>query len=1275
MKHQDNLANNQENNSNHKQIPDTLTGVNRIALILREGKPIAEALAQIASLLPNVFGSSHEISARISYDTEIFASHGFQESSFMLSDSFPVYDQNTCTVSIYKKPSSRFENASFTAREKELFSSVIYLLKRFYMPQQEPEELDVSMEQLKELAAINRLTRIFKEKKPITETFEQICEVLPRAWQHPRHARAKITFKSRVFYSERFVETGWRLSEEFKTSDNNKGKIEIFYLKELPIVNEGPFSKQEIHLLRHVAKMLTSYLNGMDLNVIEHTAEKHQQESPISAFNSRQLLQRALNNQNYGRDIFHDLMPFKVKEILLIANLYDVFSIESEGRISPHILGSFYEFGMSDVPRITGVSTKEDAMEWLRSKHFDVVVMMMGVDKSFHIEVSKDIRKKFPYMPIYMLLNDSSLTRLEQEGQAEADEINKIYVWNGDPKIFFAMIKSLEDRANIENDTKIGQVQVMLLVEDSPQYYSRYMPVLYSAVMEQTQRLLDKAARSPMEKALRLRARPKILHAANYEDALDIYYKYRDNLLCVISDVRFWREGMLDEKAGFRLVEQVRRQNPYLPIIMQSSDVSNEPYAHKLKTTFIHKHSETLIQDIKDFLTSYLGFGDFIFKNEDGAPLYVATTMSEFEEALKVIPDHSLTYHARWNHFSLWFMARGEIQIARILQAYQLEDFMEPNAIRNFLLDAISRHRSEEAKGKVIPFEEIDRYDNRNIASMYSGSFGGKGRGLAFINNLIYNIDLDRLLPGINVRTPRTFVIGADAFSDFLKKNKLNALYGEDWSDEKIKDVFVNASLPDLLRYEIRILATITDKPLAVRSSGLFEDSLMRPFTGIFATYLIPFSSQDVEERIKQCEDAVKMVYASVFVHSAKDYIRAVNYKIEDEQMAIVIQEVVGHQYEQYFYPHISGVAQSYNYYPVGHSNPEDGFALLAVGLGSYVVGGERTYRFSPRYPNIDIYSVEDQLRTSQNYFYAIDLKKTNVNLTEGEDSALQRLDIEVARKDRTILHSASTYDFNNNMLRPGIDYPGLTVINFANILKYNYIPLANTINTMLTIMKEAMGSPIEIEFAIDLTKDEEGKATFYLLQIKPLLNNNFDCNIDTENLDKQNLLLYADKGMGNGVIDDITDIVIVEPRAFDKTDTLAIASEVDALNKTLIEENRNYVLIGPGRWGTRDRFIGIPVLWSQISNAKVIVETSLEGFPLDGSYGSHFFHNVTAMNIGYYSIDHASQENFINWGMISEQQLIHETKYCKHFRFASPFVIKMDGKKRLGIIENSKDR
>ena len=1268
MKYQNNFLNETENNS--EQYSKMLTGVNRIAVILREGKKNDETFAQIALFLPTIFEMPHEVSVRILYDTFVFESVDFQKSKIYLSEKFPVYDRSECAIFVYKKKLANKPQERFSVQEKNTFSAVVRLIKQFYMPQQEPDEVDMSTEQLKELATINRLSRIFRDKKPLRETLEQICDLLPQAWQHPRHARAKITFGSRVFYSERFVETGRRLSEEFKTSDNRRGMIEIFYLKELPVVDAGPFLNQEIHLLRHVAKMLTSYLNGLDLMEMKDIERKSADEY-LSVFNSRQLLQRSLDNQNYGRDVFHDLMPFKVREILLIANLYDVFSIENEGRgTSSHILGGFYEFNTTDIPRITGVSTKEDAMEWLQTEHFDIVVTMMGVDKHFHIDISREIRKKFPYMPIYMLLNNSGeLSRFEEEGDGKEDAINKVYVWNGDPKIFFAMIKNLEDRANAENDTKLGQVQVMLLVEDSPLYYSRYLPVLYSAVMEQTQLLLDKADSSSMEKALRLRARPKILHATNYEDAMDMYYKYRENLLCVISDVRFWKDGLLDEKAGFRLVEQIRKQNQYLPIIMQSSDGTNKHQAHQLHAAFIHKQSKTLIQDIKDFISSYLGFGDFVFRNKNGEVLHTAATMSEFEEILKNIPDSSLLYHARWNHFSLWFIARGEIQLARIIQPYRLEDFTEPDVMRNFLLDAIARHRNEQAKGKVIAFEDIGRYDTRNIASLYSGSFGGKGRGIAFINNVIYNIDLKRYIPDINIQTPRTFIIGANAFEDFLNENNLMVSYGKEWNDKTLRKTFMQAKLPDILRKRIKDLASIINKPLAVRSSGLFEDSLMSPFSGIFDTYLIPFNHPDIDERAKQCEDAVKMVYASVFARTARDYIRAVNYNMSDEQMAVVIQEAVGNQYGDVYYPHISGVAHSYNYYPVGRCNPEDGFSLLAVGLGSYVIGGERTFRFCPKFPNVEINSLDDQIRTSQNYFYAIDLQKHAVDLAEGENAALQKLDIDQAIQHGTMKHTASTFDYNNGRLMPGIDQQGITVVNFANVLKYNYIPLSKTITTLLGIFKEALGVPVEIEFAVDLNKDKDERASFYLLQIKPLITDVVDCDIDTAELHRDSLLLYADKGMGNGVIDDITDLIVVNPDTFDKTDTLSIAEEVELLNTQMVAENRNYVLIGPGRWGTRDRFIGIPVRWAQINNAKVIIETSLKGFPLDASYGSHFFHNITAANVGYYSVMNSSHESFINWDIIKNQNVIKKTTYCTHYRFPKPLTIKMDGKKRIGVI------
>lgn len=1235
-----------------------------VSNVLKEGITLMEALPKICNILYTDFPQPEKISVKIEFATHTFYSPSFRETNLFLAEEFYIHDEGLCRIMIYCHDNECFEK-SFS-EEKKTFSLIMSLLRSFYITPETNDFVDFGTERLKELSTINRVNRIFREKKPLRETFEQLCEIIPRAWQYPRHARLKIMYGNQPFTSERFSETGWSLRNDFKTNKGERGYIEIFYLKDLPKADVGSFLNEEVHLLRHLSDMLESYLNSIQEVSATSKTEIKQEEQPL--FNTRSLLQRFLNSQNYGRDIFHDLMPFQVREVLLVANLYDAFCIESESPIASHILGDFYQFNLFNVPRITGVSTKEEAMEWLNSKHFDLVILMMSVNQTIQLDISRQIRSKFPYIPICLLLNNNGDIYRFEENVHKLDAIDEVYVWNGDSKIFFAMIKILEDRVNVENDTKLGLVRVVLLVEDSSRYYSRYLPLLYSGIMEQTQRILDEVGDHEMEKVLKLRARPKILHAKTYEDAIEIFYKYHDNLLCVISDVRFWKNGILDDQAGFSFVKQVRNINQDLPIIIQSSDKSNKKKAELLHAAFIDKNSETLLHDIEHFIVTYLGFGDFKFKNKKGEVIEVACNMMEFEDKLKKIPDDILLFHARRNHFSMWFMARGEVQLAKMLQLYNIEDFMTSNEVRKFILDSMVLYRSERHKGNVIKFEDAHLYDDRNIVSLYSGLFGGKGRGIAFINSLIYNIEFERFLPNINIRAPHSFVIGSNAFDKFLHINNLWDTINKVNDDKVLRQRFIAAKLPEDLRQRINKLVVLTDKPLAIRSSGLLEDSQMHPFAGIFETYLIPNNHPDYKIRAQQCEDAVKMVYASVFSKTARYYITSINYKIEEEKMAVVIQEVVGKEFGNYFYPHISGVAQSYNYYPIGHMTPEDGFAQLAVGLGCYIVGGEYGFRYCPKYPNTELYSLDDQMKISQQHFYAVDLSQRVLNMVEGETVGLQRLPIEIAEKHGNLNHIASTFSYENRQLFPGIDHAGIRLINFANIVKYNYIHLSKTIEIVLNLMQESMGCPVEIEFAVNLPENGE-KASFYLLQIKPLIYNKSDYQVDLQKIDSDKILLYADKSLGNGIIDDLTDVIYVDINAFEKTETLHIAHEIECLNRKMIDENRKYVLIGPGRWGSRDRFIGIPVTWHQISNAKVIVETSMDGFPLEASFGSHFFHNVTSMNIGFFSVQHLSNEGFIQWDILNKQKIIKQTKYCKHIRFEKPFTVMMNGKQQIGVV------
>jgi hypothetical protein len=636
---------------------------------------------------------------------------------------------------------------------------------------------------------------------------------------------------------------------------------------------------------------------------------------------------------------------------------------------------------------------------------------------------------------------------------------------------------------------------------------------------------------------------------------------------------------------------------------------------------------------------------------------------------MRKVPVESIVYHARKNHFSLWLMARGEIKIARKIAPYRITDFEEAEQIRTYLLEVITRHREEKNQGKVIEFDEVEAIGSANIVSLSGGSLGGKGRGLSFINTLLFNFDFSAHVPGINIRTPRTTVIGTDEFEMFMERNNFRELIFRNLNYHQIKKLFLGGELSLSLVQRLRRLLSMFTGPIAVRSSGMLEDSQKQPFAGVFETYLLPNNAESDEKRLNELCNAVKLVFASVFSDNARAFTEAVDFKIEEEKMAVVIQEAVGQQYDKVFYPHISGVAQSYNYYSFSHMNPEDGFAVMALGFGKYVVDGEKALRFCPVYPELDNNSAKDQFKNSQTEFYAIDLGKPSLNLLEGETAGLKRMDIYDAEMHGTLRHLASVYHPDNNTIEPGLEAQGPRILNFADILKYKYIPLPRAIEVVLDVVKEAMGAPVEIEFAVDLKKDEQGRTTFYLLQIKPLMGGAQNYSINMDRINQKQIILQSGQSMGNGKVKTISDVIYVDNSRFDKSQTREIAKEIEFLNQKMKLEKRSYVLIGPGRWGTRAPWIGIPVSWMQISNAKMIVETDLDDYPLEASGGSHFFHNVTSMQVGYCSVVKSDKKSFIEWQALTKAREVERTKYCCHVQFAMPLVIRLDGKKRKAII------
>ncbi|MBU1068620.1 pyruvate, phosphate dikinase [Myxococcota bacterium] len=975
------------------------------------------------------------------------------------------------------------------------------------------------------------------------------------------------------------------------------------------------------------------------------------------------------------KDIFHDLMPAKMQEILLVATLYDAFILERDGQLSEQIFGEYYQLNLTSAPRITSAYSREDALRKLDLHTINMVIFMVGLDIDTPLEIAREI-KELHDIPILLLFNNSvALPLCPPADSPEMAPIDRVFVWNGYSRIFLAMTKYVEDYLNVDNDTALGMVQVILLIEDSVRFYSRYLPVLYVEIMRQTQRLISEENLDEMNKLLRMRARPKVLLATNHEQAIALYERYRDNLLAVITDVHFPKEGSSDHEAGLNFVSMLKEDNPDLPVLVQSSEMKNQKTAYDLGASFMHKASESLDSDLKRFFTERLGFGCFVFRSPDGVEIGRVHNLEEFERRFPSIPDESLLYHGSRNHFSAWLMAHGEVLFARILRSARIEDFDTAVELRSFILSIFERVRILNVKGRVVHFDEYVFADANCIARLANGSLGGKGRGTTFINHLVENIDFSGYVEGLDVRIPKTAIIGIDAFEHFLETYQSGRdLYHEEDYDV-IRANFLETPLPEYLVWKLRRFLQLVTGPLAVRSSGLFEDMLLQPFAGIYDTFLIPNNHPDPEIRFRQLEDAIRLVYASIFSPRSKAYFDVINYHVEEERMAIVLQEVVGGVHGNYLYPHISGTAQSHNFYPVAGLAPEDGVANLALGLGTYVVDGEQCFRFSPRHPRMDIVAPEAQAGSSQRHFYALDLGNPAPPIHLGEQSCYARLDIAEAEQHQVLNLLASVYDLENHRLQPGLSRRGPRILNFANILKYDAIPLAKTIEILLEIGEKALGNPVEIEFAVDLDKRRpDGNPTFYLLQLKPLIHRMDEVKLEPEELRREDAVLFTDQSMGNGQDATIRDIVFADPANFDNGHTLEMVQEVEEMNRSLKADGRKAVFIGFGRWGTRDRWLGIPIQFHQISQARVLVEADLPHFHVDSSLGSHFFHNLTSMNIGYFTINIRSEKHFVDWDWLMAQTPVKTTAHFRHVRTAFPLEILMDGRRGLSLIRKPTD-
>ncbi len=979
---------------------------------------------------------------------------------------------------------------------------------------------------------------------------------------------------------------------------------------------------------------------------------------------------------------FHNLMPFKVREILLVSSLYDAFIVEEEGLISELVIEEYRHLLLSSPPRVTHVTSGDEALSKVKTRKYDLVITMSKNIGMNPFDFGKKIKKECPDLPIIILATDTADLHTCQEHVNE-EGINKAFFWYGDTSLFIAIVKYVEDQINVKYDTINGNVQIIIVIEDSIHDYSTLLPVIYSEIVQQTQRSISDDL-NEMQRLLRRRARPKILLANNYEEGIELYKKYKNYILGIISDVNFFRNGKLDPKAGYDLIQYVKKDNPFVPAMLQSTNPKNRETVEEMGVFFINKNSPTLMQDFDQFLLEHLGFGDFVFLlpiNEDKnrvtdkknykrtKEIARASNLKEFEKILKKLPIESIRFHANRNNFSNWLMARGEFKLARKLRPQKVTDFQTLNEMRKYLVAVFNESRRERHLGVMTDLIHQKFEFDSSYTKVGGDSLGGKGRGIAFIRTLLSRYNLHQKYPDIKITVPSTVAISTDEFDRFISDNKLYSFVNnnKDMPDSEIAKHFIKGKLSNDLKQKLTIVLKHFKKPLAIRSSSLLEDSQNYPFAGMYSTYMLPNSNKDINKRLEHLNNAIKLVYASVFYKEAKAYIESTSAKIEEEKMAVIIQELIGSNYDGRFYPTFSGVAQSYNYYPVSYQRREEGIVSVAVGLGYSVVGGEKVLRFSPNHPEIipDFSTPEMIMENTQRELYILNTKKQNFSLTEKEKSTLEKISISDIVVDGVLDNIASSYDRDDHMIRDSFSKKGPHLITFAGILKFDTFPLAKILKDILEAGEKSMGNPVEIEFAVDIDPNNKKPPTFAIIQIRPLIISQEQDHITWHEKEtrKENVLIHSTKSLGNGLFNFIHDIIYVPPNSFDSSQTIKIADQIGKINRKLVEKQTHYILIGPGRWGTQDKWLGIPVTWSQISNVKVMVETALKNFNIKPTQGTHFFQNIISRGIGYINTTLNPRESFIDWEWLNYQKAEIELDYVKHIRLEKPLVIKFNGR------------
>lgn len=965
---------------------------------------------------------------------------------------------------------------------------------------------------------------------------------------------------------------------------------------------------------------------------------------------------------------FANLMNKRIYNVLLIATKYDAFMLEDDGRVDEQIFNEYTSLSLRYPPRFTQVTTEEEALAELKDRNFELIICMPNMDNRDIFAAATEIKIHYPNIPIVVLIPFSKEVS-KRIANEDLSAIDYVFSWLGNAELLLAIIKLIEDKMNAPDDTASVGVQIILLVEDSVRFYSSALPHLYKFVLEQSQ-MFAKEALNDHQRTLRMRGRPKIKLARTYEEAVRIFNQYRDNMLGIISDMSFMHDGVKDPYAGYKFGQYVRKTGLIIPFVLESSEASNKVYAKELGASFIDKNSKSYPQDLRKKIMQRFGFGDFVILNpQTKEEIMRIKDLKDLQKKVFQIPDDSLVYHLSRNHFSRFFYSRAMFPPAEVLKRVDVSDYKDMDEARKLIFDLIVQYRRMKNSGVVAVYQK-ERFDEySNFARIGDGSLGGKGRGLAFIGAMVKRypkLEHDHFA----VTIPKTVVICTDIFDEFMETNELYPVALSDVDDETILKYFLRASLPARLIEDLMAFFDVVKSPIAVRSSSLLEDSHYQPFAGIYSTYMVP-KLEDKYDMLRTLSDAIKAVYASVFYRDSKAYMTATSNLIDQEKMAIVLQEVVGNRYNDRFYPTISGVARSLNFYPIGNEKAEDGIANIALGLGKYIVDGGQTLRFSPRHPHniLQMSTMDFALRETQTRFYALDLKNLADQFSVDDSFNLLRLNLKDADADGSLKFIVSTYDPYDQVIRDGYYPGGRKILSFVNVLQHEVFPLADTLDQILHVGQDEMGRPIEIEFAVNIDPQNPGFATFYLLQVRPIVDNKEVMEEDLTLVEQEDTILTSTSVLGHGIVTDVQDIIYVKTGAFCSSNNQSIAYDIEKMNRQFTGEEKNYVLVGPGRWGSSDSWLGIPVKWPHISNARVIVECGLENYRVDPSQGTHFFQNLTSFGVGYFTINPFKGDGWFDEGYLNSLPAVEETEYLRHVRFDKPVVIKMDGKKSLGVV------